>query len=95
MPMKMPKISDCQVVDCSYNKAKKCHALAITVGDGQCPMCDTFAKLGKKGGDPEVTGGVGACRAQDCKHNKSLECSANSIHVALHSGHADCTTFAR
>jgi hypothetical protein len=93
MAMSMSKITDCEVTECSYNKDKKCHTLAITVGDSKCPMCDTFTKAGKKAGDPEVVGGVGACRTDSCKYNKSLECSAGSIHIGLHSGHADCTTF--
>jgi hypothetical protein len=91
--MTMPKIADCKVAECSYNKNKQCHTLAITVGDGNCPKCDTFTKLGKKGGDPEMIAGVGSCRADNCKYNRSLECTAASIHVGMHSGHADCTTF--
>lgn len=93
MPMTMPKIADCQVSDCSYNKDKQCHALAITVGDGNCPMCDTFANLSKKGGDPNMVAGVGACKADNCKYNKSLECTADSIQVGKSCSHADCKTF--
>ena len=67
--------------------------MAITVGDSECAFCDTFTKASMKGGDPAVTGGVGACKASSCKYNKSLECAAGSIHVSVHSGHADCATY--
>jgi len=93
MAMSMPKISSCEVTDCSYNSDKKCHTMAITVGDQSCAMCDTFTKMSKKGGDVGVTGAVGACRADNCKYNKSLECTAGNIMVGLHSSHADCKTF--
>jgi hypothetical protein len=93
MSMSMSKITDCEVTECSYNSDKKCHTIAITVGDSNCPMCDTFVKMGKKGGDPDTIGGVGACRAEACRYNASLECSAGSIHVGMHGGHADCMTF--
>ncbi|RJQ53854.1 MAG: DUF1540 domain-containing protein [Nitrospiraceae bacterium] len=91
--MSMSRISACEVSDCSYNTDKKCHTMAITVGDMSCAMCDTFTKTGMKGGDPGTIGGVGACRADNCKFNKSLECTANNILVGMHSNHADCKTF--
>ena len=95
MPMNMPKVLDCNMIDCSYNKNKACHALAITVGDTSCPMCDTYAKIAKKGGAADMTGSVGACKVENCKFNQSLECTAsNGIHVGPHSGHPDCNTFA-
>ncbi len=94
MPMTMPKITGCDASDCAYNIDKKCHALAITVGDSGCAMCDTFIKSGIQGGAPDMTGAVGACKASTCRFNKSLECTAGSIIVGLHSTHADCKTFA-
>jgi hypothetical protein len=94
MAMKMPIITDCQVEECSYNKGKKCHASAITVGDSKCPCCDTYTKMSAKGGDPSISGGVGACKVDNCKYNTSLECGAGNIHVGMHSGRAECLTFA-
>lgn len=93
MTMTMAKISACQITECSYNKDKGCHALAITIGNGTCPMCDTYTKLGKRGGDPEIMGGVGACKSDTCTFNKALECTASSINVGMHKNHADCLTF--
>jgi len=94
MAVNMPKILDCMVMDCSYNKSKECHAMAITVGSENHPMCDTFMKSPQKGGVMEMVGSVGACKEADCKYNKSLECAASGIHVGAHDGHADCSTFA-
>jgi len=93
MPIKMPMISSCDVTSCSYNADKKCHTMAITVGDSSCAMCDTFIDSGSKGGDRAVTGGVGACKAVNCRWNQSLECTAGNIVVGMHSSHADCKTY--
>ncbi len=94
MAMKMPKVSDCEALECSYNAEKKCHALAITVSGLKHAVCDTYFKAAPKGGVPDVTGGVGACKEYDCKFNRSLECNAPSIDVGSHMDHADCKTFA-
>ncbi len=95
MAVQTPKVLDCNVTECSYNSNKQCHAVAITVGDSTCAMCDTYFKSSQKGGAMEVTGSVGACKEADCRHNKSLECSAPGIHVSNHMDHADCSTYAR
>lgn len=93
MPMRMPIISGCEVIECSYNSGNHCHARAITVGDGAHAACDTFVQLRTKGGDASADGSVGACKAIDCTFNSSLECSAPGITVGHHGGHADCTTY--
>lgn len=89
----MPKIMGCTASDCAYNKNNECHTMAITVGDGRHPACDTYYKALNKGGSPDITGSVGACKVDICKFNKALECSASGINVGSHSGHADCKTF--
>lgn len=91
--MQMPMINMCKISDCAYNMNNKCHALAITVG-GSLPKCDTFTKRAKKGGDKDVNGAVGACKVETCKFNTDLECAAESIDVSMHSGQAECVTFA-
>lgn len=88
----MPKIIDCEVGECSFNKDSKCHAIAITVG-GPEPACDTFMSGKRKGGVMDMTGGVGACKVEDCAFNQSLECSAGGIEVSMHSHNAECGTF--
>lgn len=96
MTISMSQISECDVTDCSYNLNNRCRTIAITVGDGACPMCDTYVQISQKGGaGGDLIGGVGACRASECVHNRSLECTAGAIKVGRHSGHADCVTFAQ
>jgi hypothetical protein len=91
--MKMPMINACSITECAYNMEKRCHALAVTIGDN-FPRCDTFMKRDSKGGDMDAIGGVGACKVEKCKYNMNLECSAESINVSMHSGQAECATFA-
>lgn len=95
MSKKMPSVSECEVTSCAYNQQRVCHALAITVGDDICPMCDTYFGSASKGGVGDATGSVGACKESDCQFNDALECSAPNIKVANHSGHADCSTYKR
>jgi hypothetical protein len=93
MPKSMPQIQDCSMNDCAYNQNDQCHTMAITIGDGACPMCDTYFKSSKKGGISDMTGGVGACKTANCKMNESLECSASGIRVGQHMTHGECQTF--
>lgn len=92
--MNMPKVSKCEVTECAYNDMNKCHALAITIGDGTHPMCDTFLKASRHGGDSAATAQVGACKVDACQFNEDFECAASSVQVAHHKGScADCQTF--
>lgn len=92
--MNMPKVKTCEVAQCCYNNGQICHALAITVGDGITPQCDTFTTACQgKGGDSGSTAGVGACKVSICSFNKNLECAAPSISVGRGAQIADCLTF--
>ncbi len=91
--MQMPKIIECEATECAYNQNRQCHALAITVGDGARPQCDTFWRASNKGGDLNIIGGVGACRAVACRFNQSLECTASGIKVGHAGQEIDCLTF--
>jgi hypothetical protein len=42
--MEMTRVKSCEVAECAYNSKKMCHALAITIGDLDNPMCDTFCQ---------------------------------------------------
>jgi hypothetical protein len=96
MAMAMPQVQKCTVTGCSYNTDTVCHAIAITVGQGAHPLCDTFYKTTHKGGVMDSTGRVGACKEEGCRFNKDLECTASEgITVSLHEEHADCITFAQ
>lgn len=88
----LPEVSACTATTCGYNVEGRCHACAITIGDGDHPMCDTFM--------PErhhvrrlPVAGVGACKVSACVHNRDRECAATSIRVTLHRDHPDCATF--
>jgi hypothetical protein len=91
--MEMPKILECDAMECAYNQNRQCHALAITVGDEVHPHCDTFWKAANKGGDLNVIGGVGACRTVACRFNQDLECTASGIRVGRAGEAVDCLTF--
>ena len=85
----MPRVLDCSVESCSYNKTKSCGAAAITVGYAQ--TCTTFIPLSVKGGLDTVTSFVGACQKADCTHNDALECTAEAIRVGATT--ADCLSY--
>lgn len=91
--MKMPKVTACDITQCAYNLERKCHALAITVGDGAHPQCDTFCPSSTKGGDAKAIAGVGACKVSQCQHNKNLECQAQGIQIGYMQNEVDCLTF--
>ncbi len=90
--MDMPKVQQCQVEQCAYNHNKTCHAMAITIGNGSHPHCDTYFTSGTKGGESR-SAGVGACKTSTCKFNKSFECHASKIQVGAQTDEADCLTF--
>ena len=91
--MDMPKVSHCDVSECSYNSGGKCHALAITIGDMAHPHCDTFCPSQSKGGDPSATARVGACKVSSCASNCDLECTASEIRVGHHGPEVDCLVY--
>ena len=91
--MKMPNVVSCDVTQCAYNTNNRCHAMAITIGDGSHPQCDTFCQEKTSGGDPEAIAGVGACKVSSCVYNQNLECQAEQIRVGPSGDEADCLTF--
>ncbi len=90
--VKMSQVLDCDAVNCVYNKDKKCHTLAVNVGDTE-PLCDTFMAGPSKGGFEEVIGGIGACKVSGCSFNKSYECTSKGVHMSLVGDHVDCKTY--
>ena len=91
--IKMSAVSECAIAECAYNSNKSCHAIAITIGDGDRPMCDTYFKSSKHGGIKD-TAGVGACKVSACLHNTDFECVASSIRVGHEKNRGKCMTFA-
>ncbi len=93
MAKRMPFIIGCDAEDCSYNRSKECHALAITIGVSGLPQCDTYAGLAGKGGAAETFGAVGACREELCMFNESLECTSAAVLIRLKNGRPSCIAY--
>ena len=91
--MNAPQVLRCEVSDCAYNQTHACHALAITIGNGTHPHCDTCVKSSVRGGDARSTASVGACKMDHCQFNQDLECQAPGIRIGHLLDDADCTTF--
>ena len=91
--MEMPKVAKCEVDDCAYNVDDVCHAMAITIGDGTRPRCDTFCRSMTKGGDAGCIAGVGACKVSACMYNANLECQSPEVNVGYNEDEPDCLTF--
>ncbi len=88
----MSKVTECKASECAYNVEMACHAIAITVGDGNRPMCDTFFRTDMRKG-VKGAAGVGACKVADCRHNSDYECGAPSIRVGNLVEAGGCLTF--
>ena len=91
----IPLVEECSINDCAYNVSNKCHAKAITIGDGVHPGCDTsFLQQSKHARDTNIIAGVGACKVTGCAFNSDLECSADSINVGMAGGGSiNCLTY--
>ncbi len=93
MTIDMPYVETCTVSGCGYNKDEKCHARAITIGDGVHPGCDT-SFLGAPGHTHENNlAGVGACKVMGCSFNDDLECGADRISVSMKGDSVQCMTY--
>lgn len=91
----IPAVANCSVDECTYNRAHRCHARAITVGDGVHPGCDTFFSAGSHTQDVSHIAGVGACKVGSCIHNDDYGCGADQIDVGRRGSNIKCLTFVR
>jgi hypothetical protein len=89
---KMPGVTACTIGECTYNVSSTCRAIAITIGVGKQPQCDTFFNSLTRGGLME-NAGVGACRISACRHNREFECGAADIKVGDINSQGTCLTF--
>jgi len=89
----MPVVAECSAAACVYNAEGRCHAKAITIGDGMHPACDTFMDADRHARDRQRISGVGACKVSICRHNEDYECAADNIAVGPEGGHVQCLTF--
>ena len=93
MAIEMPVVTSCQIENCGYNVAKKCHAKAITVGDSFDPECDTFLESNLHIREIRRTAGVGACKVTACRFNRNFDCGADSIAIGKASGKIQCLNY--
>lgn len=90
----IPLVDECAINECAYNTGQKCHAKAITIGDGVHPGCDTsFMDSSQHTNDTSILAGVGACKVTGCTFNNDLECSADSINVGMNGNRINCLTY--
>jgi hypothetical protein len=90
--IEMPEVKDCSVTQCVYNVKSKCHARAITVGDGVVANCDTFFN-GSPHTKGKITAGVGACKVSGCTYNNDYECQASNVSIGIENNEAKCLTY--
>ncbi len=95
MTIDLPVVSGCSVNECAYNVKEKCHARAITIGNGVHPDCDTFLSASRHIRDNRRVAGVGACKVSACRHNDDFECITDQIMVGRHTGGINCLTFSQ
>ncbi|MBN1411876.1 MAG: DUF1540 domain-containing protein [Spirochaetales bacterium] len=93
MDKKIPRILNCEAVNCAYNSQNMCRALAVSITDFGCPVCDTNRRSTTKGRMAAILAKVGICNSIDCRYNNLLQCTASGIKVGVHLNHADCLTF--
>lgn len=90
----MPQVQACSISDCAYNVGSRCHARAITIGDGVHPGCDTaYRDAPMHTQNKQRIAGVGACKVSACRFNDDLECNADSIEVGLIDKSVNCLTY--
>jgi len=96
MTVDMSTVQGCAVTGCAYNSDRKCHAKAITVGDGQTPGCDTSFSNGSHVRETARVAGVGACKVSSCRFNDDYECTAGNVSVGMsQANRAQCMTYTK
>ncbi|MGD8640314.1 MAG: DUF1540 domain-containing protein [Gammaproteobacteria bacterium] len=90
--IEMPEVKECGVTKCVYNLQEKCHARAITIGDGVTPNCDTFHNASPHTKEKRIAG-VGACKVAGCTYNSDYECQANGIVIGIEDNQAKCLSY--
>ena len=91
--LEMPDVNGCSVSECTYNVHSKCHARAITIGDGDTPHCDTLFCNSHHVQGTRINAGVGACKVGKCSFNEDMECTAERIDVGVVGQDVMCMTF--
>ncbi len=94
--MAAPRVGECHVTDCAFNRSEACHAFAVTISDApNRARCDTFLNAAWPGGSDTEVAYVGACKVLTCRHNRKLGCAAKSVTIGYADCEPDCLTYAR
>ena len=93
MTEEMPRIRDCEALDCIYNVVWNCSAPVITVGRQGMPICKMFTTADLRRSDDSVAARVGACDMHMCLRNHELMCNAYAIKVRVREGQPQCLSF--
>lgn len=93
--LEMADVAECTIPECVYNRASRCYAKAITIGNGEHPECDTFYSSHNHSPRHELTAGVGACKVHACRFNDDYHCTAARIYVGYVGSEVACRTFNR
>lgn len=91
----MAVVAECTVPECVYNRASRCHARAITIGNGDHPQCDTFHCAHNHPQDDAPPTGVGACKLVSCHFNHHYNCEAERVYVGATPGGPGCLSYRR
>lgn len=89
------KVLKCAMDECAYNVEGMCHAVAMNVGNGYCPRCETFnsASGSGRGEDTGRSAEVGACKVSSCLYNVGMDCQADGIVIDGLGSEPQCMTF--
>lgn len=88
-------VSQCDVINCTYNKGQQCTAGAVDVTfEDNLPKCYTYTKE-PESLEPVVMGAgdVSQCDVIDCTYNEGQRCIAHEITVSFKKGVAQCATY--
>jgi hypothetical protein len=86
------QVAECTIPECVYNRASRCYAVGVTIGNGERPECLTFHATNNHvpRGDGAV---VGACKIPSCTNNRDFACRAQRIYVGYQGNEIACLAF--
>jgi len=95
-PVDLGIVSQCNVVNCAYNKGQQCTAGAIDVTfSDDLAQCYTYTTE-ERSFSVQVSKGAGdvsQCDVIDCLYNEGQRCTAETIAVTFMKGTAQCATY--
>lgn len=93
--MNQGTVTECNVVDCTYNQSQQCTSGAIDVSLLDASVqCYTYTKEQVSSDEVSMgTGAVSQCDVIDCTHNLAQRCIAAEIVVSLLDDLPQCVTY--